>query len=474
MKRKSLQSMISTLNSNETNNSNSYTVQAMNTSSNSLNDLKQKFEPRPSHPPAQTQQQQATNPSRLSNLNINETPPTNSSAPNINGSQPLSFSSSSSLSNFSLSPSSSSSCSSSITTTTTNNIGSSIPFQYILRNPRNAPSSLITPTSPSSSQTSVVKRIVESTNNTNNNNSARLSLNYPSEISDPAPSSKLNGLYIKCDVVSTLAKKQASPSSRASLQPHQESSSNKTPSVSPRPSQSKLQTSASFKLTENASKKLSKTSSNAGNWVPVKHHSAKCNIMLRKTRRGYKRSKSLPPKFSIDSLLDYLNCSMILNKYELKKLNQQRSMMLNSSASNNNMNYNASLSNFKANLNTCNSFSRNFNRNLNLHTQFSSGYNSENYSNSSNSTSTTNTNYQLNSAVSFLNSNLNSNILNFYRLSLSHLPLHFVSAQCTCGASNRINCELSPLSNSRLRSTKHLASSPILKSNNIESMHYRF
>jgi hypothetical protein len=33
------------------------------------------------------------------------------------------------------------------------------------------------------------------------------------------------------------------------------------------------------------------------NWVNVRTHTAKCNIMLRKKRRGNKRSKSLPSKF---------------------------------------------------------------------------------------------------------------------------------------------------------------------------------
>lgn len=38
-------------------------------------------------------------------------------------------------------------------------------------------------------------------------------------------------------------------------------------------------------------------SSDCNDWVNLKTHSAKCNIMLRKKRRGNKRSKSLPSKF---------------------------------------------------------------------------------------------------------------------------------------------------------------------------------
>jgi hypothetical protein len=33
------------------------------------------------------------------------------------------------------------------------------------------------------------------------------------------------------------------------------------------------------------------------NWASMKNHSAKCNITLKKKRRGNKRSKSLPSRF---------------------------------------------------------------------------------------------------------------------------------------------------------------------------------
>jgi hypothetical protein len=39
------------------------------------------------------------------------------------------------------------------------------------------------------------------------------------------------------------------------------------------------------------------SSAHGCNWVPLRHHTAKCNIMLRKMRRGAKRSKSLPSSF---------------------------------------------------------------------------------------------------------------------------------------------------------------------------------
>ena len=38
-------------------------------------------------------------------------------------------------------------------------------------------------------------------------------------------------------------------------------------------------------------------SSLSNNWIQLKNHSAKCNIMVKKLRRGNKRSKSLPAKF---------------------------------------------------------------------------------------------------------------------------------------------------------------------------------
>ena len=116
---------------------------------------------------------------------------------------------------------------------------------------------------------------------------------------------------------------------------------------------------------------------NDNNLLPFKQHSSKCNIILRKMRRSNKRSKSVPTKFNVDSLLDYLNCSMVLNKYELKKLNQQRNMLLNS---NNGILIYNSKNRYRQLLNYNPS---NPNSNFYKIHQFSSGYNSENHSNSS-------------------------------------------------------------------------------------------
>lgn len=146
---------------------------------------------------------------------------------------------------------------------------------------------------------------------------------------------------------------------------------------------------------------------------------------------------------------------MILNKQELKKLHHQRNVIMNTST-NSSSTSSYSLKNRHRQLLTSNYYPH------------SSGYNSENHSNSSNSTSH---NYQTNS-----NTNLNifnSNSLNFYRLSISHLPIYFVSSQCTCGAANINNSVISSVgsndlsminsgSNRRL-SSKILSSSPNLK-----------
>lgn len=193
----------------------------------------------------------------------------------------------------------------------------------------------------------------------------------------------------------------------------------------------------------------------ANTWINIKSHTNQCNIIQRKSRR--KRSKSLPSSFNIDSLLDYLNCSMILNKHELKKLNHQRNLLMNSS----------SLSSYSL---------KNRHRHLltggtSSYYQHSSGYNSENHSNSSNSTSVHN--FQTNSTSNLNNNYYNPSQLNFYRLSIFHLPLHFVHSQCTCGAANINNSVISSVgsdlslltagSNNRRLSSKVLSSSPNLK-----------
>lgn len=132
---------------------------------------------------------------------------------------------------------------------------------------------------------------------------------------------------------------------------------------------------------------------------------------------------------------------MILNRYELKKLHQLHNAYFNMSnhhgrhakfntslASNPNnshllMNNQAPLRPVTSNVNSrCV---------LTHHHQFSSGYNSENHSNSSNSTGTIYTTYQSSTA-----GNINNSVLNFYRMSLNHLPLNFTNTQCTCSGSD--------------------------------------
>jgi len=138
-------------------------------------------------------------------------------------------------------------------------------------------------------------------------------------------------------------------------------------------------------------------------------HSIDCRVILQKSHR---RSKSLPAKFNIDSLLDYLNYSLILNKYGMKKLNHQRNLQINSP------NYNFSVGH--NNITMPNYYNH------------SSGYNSENHSNSSNSNLISS--YQKN------DDSLNISQHNFYKLSLNHLPINFLHLHCTCGA-NKVNSD---------------------------------
>ncbi|CAF1017246.1 unnamed protein product [Brachionus calyciflorus] len=178
---------------------------------------------------------------------------------------------------------------------------------------------------------------------------------------------------------------------------------------------------------------------NNTSWVNYKSHSSKCNIIVKKLRRGNKRSKSLPAKFNIDSLLDYLNTSMALNKYELKKLSQQRNLMLYLNNNNNQqINSSSSSSSNQSNLTNNNIYRLNriqnkFNSNSTQHTSSSSGYNSSD-NHSTSGSNITNSNAQ--------------NIFNFYRLSLNHLPLNsiFLNTQCTCGAN--MGSSFQPLSSS--------------------------
>ena len=46
-----------------------------------------------------------------------------------------------------------------------------------------------------------------------------------------------------------------------------------------------------------ASSNIAQVNNTDSNLLPFKQHTSKCNIILRKTRRGNKRSKSLPSKF---------------------------------------------------------------------------------------------------------------------------------------------------------------------------------
>lgn len=133
---------------------------------------------------------------------------------------------------------------------------------------------------------------------------------------------------------------------------------------------------------------------------------------------------------------------MALNKYELKKLSQQRNLMLfmynqqinnlstsSSGQLNSNLNNNIYLSHLNR-INT-NRFSQS------QHTSSSSGYNSSDNHSNSGATIPTNTS--------------NTNFFNFYRLSLNHLPLNsiFLNTQCTCGATISSNQPLSSSPNVR-------------------------
>ena len=126
----------------------------------------------------------------------------------------------------------------------------------------------------------------------------------------------------------------------------------------------------------------------------------------------------------------------------------------NSSSSNNQANvliYN-SKNRYRQLLNYTGTMNNNNNNNntsyyklLNQNHNFSSGYNSENHSSSSTSTSTAaapttgpfqqhlHHQQQQQQQQQQLASR---NILNFYRLSLSHLPMHFLNLQCTCSQLN--------------------------------------
>jgi serine/threonine protein kinase len=147
---------------------------------------------------------------------------------------------------------------------------------------------------------------------------------------------------------------------------------------------------------------------------------------------------------------------MLINKYELKKLNHQRNMLLSTNSNNNILIYN-SKNRYKQLLN--------YNNNYYKNQQFSSGYNSENYSNSSNSIANGVT--TICASNSFLT---NKNMINFYRLSLSHLPLHFLNLQCTCGASNFNNSiDISRL-NDALQSSSSSSSIGCFRHSNIENL----
>lgn len=132
---------------------------------------------------------------------------------------------------------------------------------------------------------------------------------------------------------------------------------------------------------------------------------------------------------------------MALNKYELKKLSQQRNLMLFinnqqinnlSTSSSGQLNTNLTNNIYLSHLNRINT-----NRFSNSqHTSSSSGYNSsDNHSNNSAS----------------IPSNTTNAIFNFYRLSLNHLPLSsiFLNTQCTCGATISANQPLSSSPNVR-------------------------
>jgi hypothetical protein len=135
---------------------------------------------------------------------------------------------------------------------------------------------------------------------------------------------------------------------------------------------------------------------------------------------------------------------MILNKYELRKqLNQQRNLLLfvhnsssnNSSSSNHQLNqaqYYNQLENKNLILNAgkISIIKSKLDNKANTYQQFSSGYNSENHSNSSQCCTATN----LNAYNQKVQNSDDLALLNFYRLTLNHLPTNFSNTLCTCHA----------------------------------------
>lgn len=155
---------------------------------------------------------------------------------------------------------------------------------------------------------------------------------------------------------------------------------------------------------------------------------------------------------SIDSVLDYLNYSMILNKYELRKhLNQQRNIIFthhNYNSYNTNNNNNPSSNQHHQMAASCNSNTKlsiirsklSSNPTTAYQHQLSSGYNSENHSNSSQCTTATAAHNHL--ACSGYRGTHNNDeylaLFNFYRLTLNHLPSNFSNTLCTCNATTSI------------------------------------
>ena len=284
---------------------------------NTLNNLKYKFEHLQSNPNT-SPRIKAKNGIHMNHINssVSNAATLPSSTQHAHQLQStLSFSSSSSLSNFSLSPSSSSSCSSSTSTcyTTANARSSLVQNQLsilnnksnvnhhtsIFKKPNDTNASrlnsqyYIEPTSmtiTSANLKPIVFRQQKSESytipNNNNNNTSNKRITFTSSTTTLLPGNDEN---VHSQNVANM------PSSHTALL---------SPSVSPRPMPDKI-IKKDTNLSDDIELSISKIEnltlmtqiSNNNNWVPMRNHSVKCNIMLKKMRRGNKRSKSLPAKF---------------------------------------------------------------------------------------------------------------------------------------------------------------------------------
>jgi hypothetical protein len=316
---------------------------------NTLNNLKYKFEHLQNHPissstsatcPSSTRSKtinaSSVNNSHLSVNNSATLPSSSSTQLSQQFHSTLSFSSSSSLSNFSLSPSSSSSSSSSSSTSTCNSMA-------------NARSSLV------QNQLNILNNKSNANNNTCNTNNGHASIfkrhndsntsRFNSNVEPTTTTTTTTSTHSLKPIVyrqqkselhnipntnannNTSNKRQTFTSSTTTLLPNNDENniySQNSPHVTNMPSTSAVspKTPGSIQINEKTTMETAKkshlsgeipvlkgensnlvmqnnsnTNTNINNWVPMKNHSVKCNIMLKKMRRGNKRSKSLPAKF---------------------------------------------------------------------------------------------------------------------------------------------------------------------------------